>query len=90
MRRIARTLALLLGLGTAGCYPGYYARANLVGALWTAAVVGLAVHIAVHDAHYHWEGCGHYRQWHEGHWVYWYGNHWEYYDPNSGGWYLYQ
>ena len=90
MKRLVLTLGLSALVGTAGCFPGYYgARGNLVGALWTAAVIGLAVHLAVHDAHYHWEGCGHYRQWHEGRWVYWYNDHWEYYDPQSGQWFLY-
>src|SRR5436309_549629 len=52
MKRFALTFGLAAALGTSGCFPGYYGgRANLVGALWTAAVIGLAVHIAVHDAH---------------------------------------
>jgi hypothetical protein len=53
-------------------------------------VIGLAVHMAVHDEHYHWETCGHYRQWHDGRWVYWYHDHWEYYEPAAGQWYVYE
>ena len=90
MRRLACALGLGFAVASSGCFPGYYARSNLVGALWTAAVVGLAIHLAVHDAHVHWESCGHYRQWHEGRWVYWYNDHWEYYDEPTGQWYLYQ
>jgi hypothetical protein len=90
MKRVLTAAGLSLLLGASGCFPGYYGRANLVGALWTAAVIGLAVHIAVHDAHYHGENCGHYHQWHDGRWVYWYNDHWEYYDPATGQWYMYE
>jgi hypothetical protein len=88
-RVMALTLVATLAGGATGCFPGYYGRSNLVGALWTAAVIGVAIHLAAHDAHMHWEGCGHYRQWHEGRWVYWYGDHWEYYDEYTGQWYAY-
>jgi hypothetical protein len=88
MKKVACALALVLGL--AGCFPGPMPRANLIGALWTAAVVGTAIAIAAHDAHIHSEACGHYRQWYEGRWVYWYGDHWEYYDDASGQWFIYQ
>jgi hypothetical protein len=90
MRRLVGIVALAATVGTAGCFPGYYGpRANIVGALWTAVVVGTAIHMAMHDAHYHSEACGHYRQWHEGHWVYYYGDHWEYYDEATGQWFIY-
>jgi hypothetical protein len=90
MRRLLIGIALIGTLSSAGCVPGYYARTNLIGALWTAAVLGAAIHIATHDTHYHWENCGHYRQWHDGRWVYWYNDHWEYYDEVSGRWFVYQ
>jgi hypothetical protein len=90
-RRFVKKVACALALLVSGCFPGYYGpRANLINALWTAAVVGTAISIAVHDAHMHSEACGHYRQWHEGRWVYWYGDHWEYYDEPSGQWFIYQ
>jgi hypothetical protein len=59
-------------------------------AVYAAAIVGTVAILAHHDAHYHYETCGHYRQYHEGRWVYQYGGHWEYYDSYSGTWYYYQ
>jgi hypothetical protein len=90
MRNKTFWLAALLGgaLYVAGCNP------RLLGAMAplivTGAIVGTAVALSYHDAHFHTLECGHQYRFHEGHYVYWYGDHWEYFDPNSGRWYVYR
>lgn len=59
-------------------------------AIWTAAIAGNVMILAVHDDHYHHQHCGHYRRWHEERWVYYYEERWEYYDDGDGRWYYYE
>jgi len=58
-------------------------------ALWTATIVGYVAVLETHDAHFHFEHCGHYRRWHESQWVYYYQGRWEYYSQGDGRWYFY-
>jgi len=58
-------------------------------ALWTATIVGYVAVLEAHDAHFHYEHCGHYRRWQETQWVYYYQGRWEYYNQGNGRWYFY-
>ena len=79
-------LAGTMSLGVAGCNPRM--MGNLLGlAIVTAAIVGTAQVLAMHDGHYHDEYCGHHRRYHEGHWVYNYNGQWEYNEGSN--WYSY-
>ena|SRR5438552_18592644 len=89
-RRLAASFAIAtLGPITFGaCSPrmlGDVART----ALWTATIVGYVAILQEHDAHFHYENCGHYRRYHDDHWVYYYQGRWEYYDEPSARWYYY-
>jgi hypothetical protein len=76
--------ACTLWLTATACSPRLF-RAAVV----TAAIVGAAVVLATHDAHFHDHYCGHRRRHHHGHWTYYYNDHWEYYDERDGRWYYY-
>lgn len=94
LRRIpALALSLLLAASASACVMSPRTAHSLAGvataALWTAAIVGEVALLTYHDAHYHFDGCGHYRRYHGGHWVYYYGGHWEYYDDGASAWYYY-
>jgi len=93
-RQAERRAAIALALAVALCGAGCFVDARAVGpvaraALWTAAIVGTAVIIELHDEHQHHEACGHYRRWHDERWVYYYEERWEYYDEDTGVWYVY-
>ncbi|HEY3353665.1 MAG TPA: hypothetical protein VGQ83_10475 [Polyangia bacterium] len=100
MKRLA-ILGAFLGLATfnAGClgHAGHFhghLAGHMLGSAVQAAAVGAAILttaaiITAHDAHFHSEGCGCARQFHEGRWVYWYGGWWEFYEPQGGAWYHY-
>lgn len=82
---------LLIGvLGpTMACSP-YLVRDLANAAVLTAVIVGTAHVLAHHDAHFHYETCGHHRRWYQGRWVYHYGGRWEYYEPQRRVWYYYE
>jgi len=84
-------LALLaMTAGAPGCVMTPRTASNLAtAAIWAAAIAGTVVVLEAHDAHYHYESCGHYRRWYDDRWVYYYHDHWEYYDEASGEWYVY-
>ena len=87
---VALSLALaLLGFAATACSPRM-AEHMLGAAIVTAALVGTAHAVAVHDAHYHHYNCGCPREWHGGRWVYYYHGGWEYYDPYAGVWFRYR
>ncbi len=80
--------ALLVGGLASACTPRM--TADLVRtALWTATIVGYVAVLESHDAHFHYEHCGHYRRWQDTQWVYYYQGRWEYYQPNDARWYFY-
>ena len=85
--------AALAGVLASGCVVSPRVAHNVgavaSAALWTAAIAGTIVIMAIHDDHYHDEHCGHYRRWHDERWVYYYGGHWEYYDEPAATWYYY-
>lgn len=90
MKKLTVVVALFTLVVSTGMLSGCHPRmaAHLAGAaIITAAVVGSAVYMAHHDAHFHDHHCGHRRHWHEGRWVYYYNDHWEYHD--GGRWYYY-
>lgn len=83
---LALTLVAFLGFGSTGCNPRFAGR--LVGAaIATTAIVGTAMVLAHHDAHFHHADCGCPREFHGGQWVYFYGGGWEYH--HQGVWYRY-
>jgi hypothetical protein len=85
MRKLLISLTLIGWIISAGCSPRFFQTAILA-----TAIVGTAVVLAHHDAHFHNEYCGHPRRWHDGHWIYYYNHHWEYYDPYYERWYYYE
>src|SRR5689334_16594841 len=85
---LAAAVALLGVTSTSGCSPRLVTDVART-ALWTATIVGYVAVLEYHDAHFHYEHCGHYRRYHDSQWVYYYQGRWEYYDNNSGRWYFY-
>jgi hypothetical protein len=82
-------LLFVSALGS-GCVLGPRGVQQLANAtLWTPALVGTAVILAMHDDHEHGADCGHYRRWHHDRWVYYYDGHWEYYEPATAAWYIF-